>query len=678
MLGLVYIVVCFFTGFCFCTIFFPGLKNVTKVSFDGKLIKLSSYFVLLPAWYYTGTLIVTWTTYLLAYFTGSYEEPLFRANLIALPMFLTIFIIITGVEIKKFIRRQRINKSAQTQLSPIEGVFLLSVFLLALILMWTTFFIKGDKLYVGLTVFGDFSPHLGMIRSFSVGNNFPTWYSHFAGEDIRYHFMFLFMAGNLEYLGLPLDFAFNIPSMLSFIGVFMLLYVLGVKVAGVKAAGYLTCLFFAFRSSKSLFTFLTQVPKGDSIIKALKTNSVFIGDTPNESWGLFNLNVYCNQRHLSFSLGIMLVVFLLFLPHLYAMFERLKGKKNVKDFVKFFLLSKDGWFIKDMGLAIGAGLILGMIAFWNGSVLIAALASLFLVGICCERRAELLVSAVIAVILTFMQSGFFMDSKAVNPSYFFGFIAENKTVFGVADYLIRLLGIVPVLLFAAFLAGNGIKRYLTIVFLIPLVLTFTLSLTVDVTVNHKFLMISVMLLGVIISDFLIRLLKRKDLIMRFGTVIIIFFMTASGIYDFYILLKQNTPAGSIVLNLDSELTKWVVEHSDSKDIYLTSNYSLNQIVLGGGMLFEGWQYYGWSAGYDTPGRDILVKEMYEAATGEELYRLVKKNNIRFIVVDYDNRTSEAYDLNENNIANTFACVYTEGTGDFMLSIYDTEVLLTAE
>lgn len=673
MLGLLYIFICFLTGFSFCTLVFPKLKNLTEVSFDGKKLKLSPYFVLLPAWYFTGTLLVTWVTYLLAYFAGSKENPLFAANLIAMPLFLVLSSAITVIKIKKYVRDRNLEKGITSRLSSTEWVFLLSIFMLALMLMWSTFFIKGNKLYVGITVFGDFSPHIGMIRSFSKGNNFPTWYSHFAGEDIRYHFMFLFMTGNLEFLGLPLDFAFNIPSMLSFMGAFMLLYVLGVKISGYKGAGYLSCLFFAFRSSKSLFTFLSQVPKGNNILKALTTNAVFIGDTPNESWGLFNLNVYCNQRHLSFSLGIMFLALLLFLPHLYAMFDSLKEKRNIKGFIRYFLLSKNAWQINDMRLAVGAGLLLGMIAFWNGSVLIAALASLFLVGLCCERRSELLISAIIAVILAFLQSGFFMESKAVTPSYFFGFIAENKTVFGVADYLNRLLGILPFLLFAAFLAGNGMKRYVTAVFLMPLILTFTLSLTVDVTVNHKFLMISVILLGVIISDYLIRLMRRKDIVMKFGCIFLIILMTASGFYDFYVLLKQSGPDASIVLNLDSELTKWVEDNSDSKDIYLTSNYSLNQIVLGGGMLFEGWQYFGWSAGYDTIGRDLLVKAMYEAETPQELKRLIKENNIRFIVIDYDNRNSEAYTLNEENIRNTFSRVYTEGTGDYELSIYDTKL-----
>lgn len=689
MLGWFYIGISVLLGLIFCSTFFPGLKKITKVTYSGNGLRLSSIFVCIPAWYLTGTLIVTWTTYLLAYWFKEEKEPLFLANIIAMPLFLIGTFLYFGFKLRQYwkssmgasdtVRNPDHNRTGGFILpSTSEKLFLISVLILAFLLMWLTFFIKGDKLYVGATVFGDFSPHLGMIRSFSEGNNFPTWYSHFAGEDIRYHFMFFFMVGNLEYLGLPLDFAFNIPSMLSYIGAFMLLYVLAVKITESKWAGYLTCLFFAFRSSKSLFTLLSQVPEGSSIIKALVDNTEFIGDTTNENWGLFNLNVYCNQRHLAFSIGIMLLAILLFLPHLYDLFQKMKNKSEEKTYLQTFLLSRGPWVIKDIRLAVGMGFILGMIAFWNGSVLIATLSILFLVGLCCERRMELLVTAMIAVILTLLQSAFFMQGNPVSPKYFFGFIAENKTLFGVIDYLFRLLGILPFLLFAAFMASKPIKRYIILAFLVPLILTFTLSLTVDVTVNHKFLMLSVMLLGLMISDYLVGLFKRRDLVMKIGVGFMVILMTAPGIYDIYTLIKKNNPVNAVVLDLDSNLTQWVMEHSDSKDIFLSSNYSLNQIVLGGGMLFEGWQYYGWSAGYDTVGRDLLVKEMYEATTSKELQRLVQENNIRFIVVDFDNRNSEAYHLNESTIQDTYGCVYTEGIDDYELSIFDTEIYLANE
>ena len=62
------------------------------------------------------------------------------------------------------------------------------------------FHVSDGYLYSGFTVFGDYAPHTAMMRSFSLGINFTTQYPHFGGEDVKYHFMFQFLVGNLEYL----------------------------------------------------------------------------------------------------------------------------------------------------------------------------------------------------------------------------------------------------------------------------------------------------------------------------------------------------------------------------------------------------------------------------------------------------------------------------------------------
>lgn len=148
-------------------------------------------------------------------------------------------------------------------------------------------------------------------------------------------------------------------------------------------------------------------------------------------------------------------------------------------------------------------------------------------------------------------------------------------------------------------------------------------------------------------------------------------LTITGIYDFTTVLRKNSKEDKIILNMDDPLTEFVKNNSDSKDIFLTDSYSINQLVFGGAMLYQGHQYYAWSAGYDTEYRDIMVKKMYEAETSEELDALVKENNIRFIVVEYANRISERYSLNEENIRNTYECVYETGSGEWDISIFDT-------
>ncbi len=670
MLGMIYILVCFFTGCMICSMAFPGLIQLTENTYDGRKIRINPYFVLLPAWYVTGTLSVTWATYIAAYLLRNNQAPLKTANLIVMPLFFLISLMIYLTYISHNKRKGKGEGEGQDhnyKLTVGEIILLVLVFTLASLLMWTTFFSRGGQLYVGNSVFSDFSPHIGMIRSFSAGSNFPTMYSHFAGEDIRYHFMFQFMVGNLEYLGLGLDYAFNIPSIISFITAFMLLYTAAVKISGKRAVGYLTCLLFAFRSSESLFTFLSQLPKGTDIWQALFQNTEFIGYTTNENWGLWNLNVYCNQRHFAFSITVMLLVILMFLPHIYERFE-------IPDrSLKTWFFTKEGWRAGEVKSAMAAGVLLGAVAFWNGAVLIVALAVLFVIGIGSVRRSELLIMAVITVILAVLQTGFFIKGDSISPQFYFGFISENPTLPGAAAYLKKLLGILPFVLFAAFLTEKGVKRYLMAAFFLPMLLAFTFSLTVDVTVNHKYIMLSVMLLGIFAADFLVRMFEKQDVWFKLGCILLTIALTGTGLYDFTTVLRKNQPDTAVVLDLEDDLTKWIENNSDSRDIFLTSNYALNQVVLGGAMLFQGWQYYAWSAGYDTEARDEQVKLMYEADTPKELKTLVSQNNIRFIIVDYENRYSEAYELNEENIRNAYVCVYQEGEGEWTTSVYDTKL-----
>ena len=66
----------------------------------------------------------------------------------------------------------------------------------------------------------------------------------------------------------------------------------------------------------------------------------------------------------------------------------------------------------------------------------------------------------------------------------------------------------------------------------------------------------------------------------------------------------------------------------------------------------------------------MVRRMYED-TPEELDNLVKENNISFIIVDYGNRTSMEYSLNEDNIRATYECVYEKGKEYWNISVFDT-------
>lgn len=667
MLGILYIVLCIFTGCAICVTCLPELDTVGDRSYNKKELSISSWLVRLPAYYYTGTLIVTWFVYLTAYIisvTGQETaKPLMPANMIA-------FILFTALSI--FLLMRKNVKKAQGSKKSVSKVGLLLaalMFILIVSMMYRSFHVSDGELKVGYSVFSDFAVHLGMIRSFSVGNNFPTEYSHFAGEDIRYHFLFQFMVGNLEFLGLRLDHAFNIPSILSMFFACVLLYVLAVKISGRRPVGYLTVLFMLFRSSPSFFRFLSEIPAGDSVWTRLKTQTEHISYTPNEGWGLWNLKVYCNQRHLAFSLGVMLLVVILFMPYVYEMFENMR-KKEKGQRLKYFVADRETILPANIRFSICLGILAGCTAFWNGAVLIACLSVLFVMALASTHRFDYLITAVIAVSMSMLESKLFINGSAVSLKYYYGFIAENRTFWGVTGYMFALWGLLLVLVVVYAIFGKGVKRYLVFAFSAPLIIALYISMTPDVTVNHKFIMIAAILLSIFPALIIDRMMRMKRILIRLAALSMIVIMTATGVFDYVVLRRIDRQALSYQMN--DPLIEWTKKNSDSDDIWLTPMYALHRVVLGGAMLYYGWPYYAWSAGYDTQAREEVVNQIYGASDADTLKNLVEEHQIRYIVVDRDVRTNESYAVNEALIADTYRAVYTEGEGEWLFTIYDTE------
>lgn len=684
-------------GYAVCETLFPNLKKAGEKTFDGRELSLSSCFLRVPAWVLTGLIPLTWAVYLTAYMLkvyGGKEYPLLLADVLVMAVFAAAAAVLLFFLYRKRKRGEGVA-GAKNRLTVGEWIFLAVLLVFVAQIMFLTFFVSKGRLYVGLSVFSDFAPHMGMIRSFSYGNNFPTSYSHFAGEDIRYHFLFQFLAGNLEFLGMRLDFAFNLPSIFGLLASCMLLYALAVKLTGKRSVGYLTTLFFLFRSSPSFFRFLAELPKGQ-VLTQLKEQIEFISYTQNEGWGLWNLNVYCNQRHFAFAIAVMLLALHYFMPYVYAMAERLgevrekvsRGSAPVSPvgmlaaYGKALFFSKGAFGVKRPFVSFLLGVLLGGLAFFNGSVLTAACAMLFFMAAVSDRRIDYLITAGTALLLSLAESALFVDGSAVSPSYFFGFLAENKTLFGALDYMWQLWGILLLFVAGYLLFGRGVKRYLAFVFSVPLVMAFTVSLTVDVTVNHKFVMMSEMLLSLFPAIVIDGLCSKRSAffenrlaVRRFTAAVLAVFLTVMGFFEYLIVQRRNQPQNNLTYDLKDPLTLWMKENADSDDIILSSWYHLHRVVLGGGMLYFGWPYYAWSAGYDTAYRERQTARMFEAENVQELDRLVKENQIRYIIVDNDARTNTSYTVREDVIASAYEAVYTEGEGAWKLTVYDTEKAL---
>lgn len=675
MAGLIYLITAVVFGY--------GLTE--RFLFRGRQVPgANRVWFLLPVSFGSGTLLLTWMTYVFSWAASvllKSESPLIYGNILSI----TISVGISWLLFRELGKENEVNsinsKKKKKQVSGYqrfrsylvsdrklfrkEAVFFGILLAVVSFMMFYVFYIKDGNLYSGYTVFSDYAPHTAMMRSFSRGNNFPTQYPHFAGEDVKYHFMFQFLAGNLEFLGLPLDWAYNLPSILSLTGFLILLYLIAVRITGRMSCGILSAsVLFFFRSGTAIFKFIWE--HRDNLKKAFVENYTFIGYTEHEDWGLWNFNVYLNQRHLAFGLLLIAAAIWLYMGWLEAGtgheetgFVWLKGR----------LFSKEAWVCRNPEAAVLLGVILGLSAFWNGATLIAGLLVLFGFAAFSDGKLDYALTAIVSVVLAFAQTRLFIRGQSMAPKFQFGFIADEKSLWGVLVYLVMLSGVFFLGLLVLMLFQKRKERVLILSFLLPFFFAFTVSLTPDVTVNHKYVMISYAFLTIFWADVVCRMFSggvwRKVL-----AVLLTLCITATGIYDFFIVLKNNKEGRHYVVSLESDVADWLSANLGKDDLLLTPQYSLTEVTLSGAMLYCGWPYYAWSAGYDTDHRGSTALEIYTTGDNEILKEDIEQEHISYILYESGMYYGEE-ECREDIIADTYPVVYESKDG--RMKIYGTNV-----
>ncbi len=612
-----------------------------------------------------------------------------------------------------------------------EAIF----YLIVLAFVWFSFHyvlhMNGNNIQMGFTVFSDYAPNVALIRSFSWFANYPTEYPFYAGEDIKYHFMFMFFTGNMEFLGLPLSFAYNLTSTLSLFSFFIMLSQLALRITGRFASAVLTAIFFTFRSGMAVFLFISEHIKAGDLVQAFLTNENFIGYTTNESWGLWNYNVYLNQRHLGFGMIIATAVIWYF----YGYLEEACGSKNAgtsfniidafTSWFRSFFLTKEAWIPKAPDIALVTGIVLGLTSFWNGACVIGSLLILAGFAIFSKNKLDYLILAMVSVLIAELQTKAFIYGSAVSPTFFWGFISEDKSFLGVIGYIAEVAGITILGSVFALLIADRKQRALITSFLLPVVFSFTVSLTPDVTVNHKYIMMAMAYLSIIWADIVVSLFtdsrghapEKGEVSAEIGhasedgglpagkehtsedgglpagkehtsedsgmpagkghasgygnvpgkvlAVVVSLLLTATGLYDYTIIIRDNDDKHCITVDTTSDLTAYAKENFTNADLILSGPDSVSELTVSGCRLYCGWPYYAWSAGYDTDARFDLAKLMYTSMSADDLLETLRAEGITYILYE-NNMYYDDVPANEEPIQEICDLVFASESGLYRL------------
>jgi DNA-binding beta-propeller fold protein YncE len=279
-----------------------------------------------------GLVVSSWFTYLLGLAFFWTPQPLLWANLLFFLAAIALLSwpkwkgrILKSTSVEAYPKRSNLYLTRPDGSSIADWLLIGGYVVLVSWMMFASFNTKAGKLQIANPEYSDFGPNTALIQSFAVGHNFPTEYPHFSGDRIRYHFLFYFQAGNLEFLGLDPAWSLNLLSITTLVAMLVIVMTLGEVLFNSRAVGRLGSLLFFFFGSLSYVPFLRKqasVRGAFEAITHLREYLPTIFPYRGDAWGTWSQVTYLNQRHFATAIGIFLLVLVFLVIRYRAAAER--------------------------------------------------------------------------------------------------------------------------------------------------------------------------------------------------------------------------------------------------------------------------------------------------------------------------------------------------------------------
>ena len=542
MLAILYLILCAVFGMCFVGLCVPDVRRLyIACSPTAKAIThIPNTLFTVPAGIVTGLMCVPFFNYYvtlgLTYLFNNGPLCMKLGVLITFAFFIWMILTCLILINRKRIKREELRSAGSTTIEDYRsnvvdaifyGVVTILITATATFLMFYTYRINGTTLQSGFSTFSDLSPHTAMVSSFGKGFNFPTQYMHFSGDGIKYHFFFYYLAGMLEYLGLPIDYAINLPSIIAMVCALVLLGLLAVLISSRRVAFAVAPILVFFRSSLNAFVHLKELmAEGNTMqqaVKAILDFNQWYKVTDYDDWGIWAINVYPNQRHLMLGVAVIILMVIIFLPFVRRLGISLSRSEDFSDGVKTFAFSKNAWLTRSedplypVSIAFLACVLVCIMPYFHGSCLIALLLVLFGMALFSESRLLYLIVAIFAVGSSYLQTQAFSGGYGNVVSFKFapGFILDKPSVVDLARYLYIVTGLTVILaivfavtaLIVDLVRKKPIYRFLLFLCALnPMIFAFLFQVTLEKLANHKFIQVSLILLDVFVAALIANLL----------------------------------------------------------------------------------------------------------------------------------------------------------------------------
>lgn len=540
-----------------------------------------------------------------------------------------------------------------------DWIVMAAIGLLVTWMMTSTFSFVDGQLRIASGLWSDFGPTTALAQSFVFGHNFPTEYPHFAGETIRYHFLFYFQVGNLTYLGLDPAIANNLLSSLSIVSMLALVMALGRRLFKSELVGRLGALLFFFHGALSFVPYLATFHSVPDAIAAIPHLDHFLSSGfafRGEDWGIWTQIVFLNQRHLASAIGVFLIALMFVLDRVDVVSTPAAGLEGTAGPIhRARAAAREGVSgvrhafrdpiehvragLRDSALPgyLFCGFLLGLLPLWNGAIFITAAVALAILFVLFPNRVQMAALAIAAVVPAIPQLVFLhpvaVSGGPIYPTLHWGYVVDDPTLAYVGGYLAFIFGPKLILCAMALLVGTSVQRRLFLAATGLVALAFSVQVSTEVLANHKFINTWLVITNLFVAYALVRLWRTRPSVRlpaRVAAVSLATVILAGGVIDLFPVANQQIIGVTLT---GDPLYEWVQADTKPDDIFLSDLYVVHPILLAGRRLFYGWPYYAWSAGYDTLTRERLYREMFESRSPRHVAELLIANHIVYVAID---------------------------------------------
>lgn len=548
--------------------------------------------------------------------------------------------------------------------------------------------LSGDPLTVALNVWGDNAFHISNLRSFSEASNYPPEFPLFDGEIMRYHFGIDFYAGALEYGGLPVEWALNLPGAIGFAAMMIFVFEIGRLLFRNSWVGAVAVVLLITNGSLSFLRFfeLYDWDIGEAVSNLWDHDGYLAigpystsGDPPDRISLFWTLNVYLTQTQLIIGMAAVLFV-------TYGLLRPLKEERPI-------------WTSE----ALILGSMLGMMFWINGVVYVPAAGFLLFLLFLFGRWREGIAFAIPAVLMGIPQAIWLNGGLSGGATDFhLGYLVcttpraddcypnfnldEPGAYLEFVRYWWLNLGLVLPLLILGVIWAKRQERLVWLAFMSIFAFGNVVALGRDLGGhNHKVFNLWEVLINIFAAFAFVKLWTVVTKDVRLGDVrisprvinsvsaaampVIFFFLVLSGIVDFMVL--KNDPRFDVFGNRVNSI-EWIQNNTDGDARFLTiygETYTVPALA-GRGVFWGGFEPWTGDKGHDVEKRRPLIQQMYQAGDKAEACRLLTENEIDYVQLGPPERNTDKFPVNAVLYDTQFVRVYDEMLGDGEMSYFD--------